>query len=62
MKKSRFKTSIPYTTGRDGWKHILIVNVYTLPDNFCSPILFTHKNGGFDAIPVTQESYSLPIS
>ena len=42
--------------GRDCWKRIFILNVHTVLDNFCSLILFTHKNGGFDAISVTTQS------
>ena len=58
-------------SGRDGIETGLLGYVHTIPYSFCARIktisdtiacLFTHKNGGFGAISVTEQSCAATIS
>ena len=58
-------------SGRDGFETGLLGYVHTIPYSFCARIktvsdtigcLFTHKNGGFGAISVTEQSRAATIS
>ena len=58
-------------SGRDGIETGLLGYVHTIPGSFCARIktisdtigcLFTHKNGGFGAISVTEQSCAATIS